>query len=467
MLERLHELVALLRKNGVRASTAEFLDALSAVRLVGFSDRQALHDVLSTSLIKRVEDQSIFDDLFRLMFVQPSAFLRPGAAPLLDALRSQGLSEDELEHVLARLTDQAARLDPTARMALGLQQNSFEALLRLAGIQLDLGQLANPLQIGYYTQRLLEQLRFGDAQAQLNQLVAGLGGSLGGARAAEIGQLLQQNLDTLRASARAHIKAEFARKHVRYPEDMRQQILSEKPLSQLTLEDLAKLKREVERMAEKLRTQASLRPRKRRRGRLDMRRTLRRALTQGGLPFRIYLRHRRIEKPRLCILCDISDSVRHVSRFMLQFVYTLQDLFSKVRAFVFVSDLGEATDLFARHDLDQAVHLAQSGAVINVYANSNYGRALRQFVERYLEAITTRTTVLIIGDGRNNYFPSEAWAVGRLRDRARAVLWLTPEQPASWVFGDSAMHDYKPHCTRIEVVHNLDSLRKVIDGLIL
>jgi uncharacterized protein with von Willebrand factor type A (vWA) domain len=152
---------------------------------------------------------------------------------------------------------------------------------------------------------------------------------------------------------------------------------------------------------------------------------------------------------------------------MLQFVYTLQDLFSKVRAFVFVSDLGEATDLFARHDLDQAVQLAQSGAVINVYANSNYGRALRQFVERYLEAITTRTTVLIIGDGRNNYFPSEAWAVGRLRDRARAVLWLTPEQPASWVFGDSAMHDYKPHCTRIEVVHNLDSLRKVIDGLIL
>ena len=83
------------------------------------------------------------------------------------------------------------------------------------------------------------------------------------------------------------------------------------------------------------------------------------------------------------------------------------------------------------------------------------------------KAVTTRTTVIVIGDGRTNYFPPEAWALARVRGRAKHVLWLNPEQPASWMFGDSAMREYQPHTSRIEIVHNLDSLRRVIDQLVL
>jgi hypothetical protein len=167
------------------------------------------------------------------------------------------------------------------------------------------------------------------------------------------------------------------------------------------------------------------------------------------------------------VLCDISDSVRNVSRFMLQLAYTLQEMFSKVRSFVFVSDLGEATDLFSRYELQEAIERALSGDVINVFANSNYGRALRQFVDKNLEAVTSRTTVIVIGDGRSNYFPPESWALARVRARARHVLWLNPEQPSSWAFGDSAMRDYQPHTSRVDVVHNLASLQKVIDAIVL
>lgn len=467
MIEKVQEFAGLLRKNGVRTSTAEVLDAVRALAACGLDDPGEVRAALGATLIKRQEDAEVFDELFSLFFFRPGQFLRTAESPLVETLRQEGLSEDEIERILALLADQASRLDPTARMALGLRRSDIEALMRLAGLQVDFGRMVNPLQIGFFTQQVLEQLRFADAQAQLAGLASGLASGLGAQRADAVMQRIQANLGALRTAVRGHVKNEFEKRNVRYNEEMRRDLLMHKPFGQMSHEELVRLRREIERLAEKLRTQASLRPRHRRRGRLDMRRTLRLAMATGGMPFTIKLRHRRVEKPRLCILCDISDSVRHVSRFMMHFVYTLQEMFSKVRSFVFVSDLGEATDLFSRHDLDTAVEKALGGGVIHVYANSNYGRALRQFVERHLEAVTTRTTVIIIGDGRSNYFPPEAWALARMRGRAKHVLWLNPEQPASWMFGDSAMRDYQPHVSRVEIVYNLESLRRVIDQLVL
>jgi uncharacterized protein with von Willebrand factor type A (vWA) domain len=105
--------------------------------------------------------------------------------------------------------------------------------------------------------------------------------------------------------------------------------------------------------------------------------------------------------------------------------------------------------------------------VVSVYANSNFGRAFRLFCRRHLDVISTRTTVIVIGDGRNNYNPPEAWALGEIRARARRLLWLNPEPPASWAFGDSVMAAYEPHCDRVETVSTLNSLKRVVDGLVL
>lgn len=358
-------------------------------------------------------------------------------------------------------------MDPTARMALGLRQGHIESLLRLAGLRVDFGRLVNPLQVGFFTQQVLEQLRFRQAESELSGLGTKLARSLGTERSEQIMAEVQENLGRLRSAVRGFVRTEFEKRNVNYTEESRRDLLINKSFGQLSQQEIVRLRREVERLAEKLRAQASLRPKRERRGRLDMRRTLRRALGTGGVPFQLKLRRRHVDKPRLVVLCDISDSVRQVSRFMLQFAYTLQELFSKVRSYVFVSDLGETTDLFSRHRLSEAIERAYGGAVINVFSNSNYGRAFRQFVDRHLDAITSRTTVIIIGDGRSNYFPPEAWALGRVRARARHVLWLTPEQPSSWMFGDSAMRDYQPHTSRIEVVNNLASLKRVVDKLVL
>ncbi len=466
MLESIQEFVALLRKNGVSASTAELLDALRALALTGLEDPEVVRATLQTCLIKRPEDESRFVDLFELFFYRAGSLLSDFAeSPMLDALRKAGLSDEQIEHVMAQLATEAARLDPTARMGLGLRQVGLDLLLRLSGVRIDVSRMQSPLQTGYFTQGMLDRLRFREADAELRSLFERLTPQLGPEVTKTLLAQAEQNLWQLRSAVRGEVQRAFDKQNLRYADTQRSSLLQNKPLAHLSVTELAALRREVARLAEKLKTQKREKPKRLRHGRLDMRRTMRAAMSTGGIPFKLRFRTRHPHKPRLVILCDISDSVRQVARFMLQFAYTLQERFAKVRSFVFVSDLGDATELFESCELERAVEKAYSGAVVSVSANSNYGRAFRMFVERHLDAVTSRTTVIILGDGRSNYFPSEAWAVARIKARARHVLWLNPEQPSSWMFGDSAMKDYLPHLHRAEVVSNLASLRQVIDEL--
>ncbi|MFO0654947.1 MAG: VWA domain-containing protein [Polyangia bacterium] len=468
MLNQIQEFVALLRKNGVPASTAELLDAVSALSLVGMDDPQLVRAVLKTCLVKRAEDESRFDDLFGLFFFRAADLLSSSPdAPLAVALAQAGFSEEQIERAMAALATEAARLDPTARLGLGLRRVGLDLLLRLSGLRIDVSRMQSSLQVGYFTQGLIDQLGFRQAESELRGLMNRLSPELGPELAQTVLRQAEQNLWQLRGALRGEVQRAFEKQNLRFAETQRSELLSQKPLSQLSAHELALRRHQVVRLADKLKTQQRDKPQRQQKGRLDMRRTLRAALSSGGIPFRLRFRTKHPHKPRLVILCDISDSVRQVARFMLQLAYTLQERFSKVRSFVFVSDLGDATELFESNEIERAVEKTYSGAIVSVASNSNYGRALRQFVEKHLEAVTSRTTVIVIGDGRSNYFPSEAWALARVKARARHVLWLNPEQPSSWSFGDSAMRDYLPHVSRAETVTNLQSLRRVIDELLL
>jgi uncharacterized protein with von Willebrand factor type A (vWA) domain len=217
----------------------------------------------------------------------------------------------------------------------------------------------------------------------------------------------------------------------------------------------------VRRLAERLKTRLTRKRKVRRRGVLSVRRTLRKNLSTGGFPARLVFRSKRPERPEILVLCDVSDSVRNVSRLMLQFVYTLQELYARVRSFVFVSDIGEVTQLFKQADVTTAVDLATAGRVINLAANSNYGRALKMFHDTWLGSITRRTTVIVIGDGRGNYNPPNAWALAELKRKCRRLVWLCPEEQHSWGFGDSEMPLYARHCHRVESVRSVDDLGRL------
>jgi uncharacterized protein with von Willebrand factor type A (vWA) domain len=171
----------------------------------------------------------------------------------------------------------------------------------------------------------------------------------------------------------------------------------------------------------------------------------------------------RNDKPRLVVICDVSLSVRNTARFMLHLVYSLQSLFEQVRSFVFVSDLADASQYFEQLSIDEAIATVFNGELLDADANSNYGRALAIFHQQHLTTVTHQTTVLILGDGRGNRNPPNAWALEEIRRRAKQLIWLSPEPRGSWGLGSSDMPLYEPICHRTEVVRNLKQLGQVAE----
>jgi hypothetical protein len=151
---------------------------------------------------------------------------------------------------------------------------------------------------------------------------------------------------------------------------------------------------------------------------------------------------------------------------MLQFVYSVQDLYSKVRSFIFVADIGEVTDLFEENEIHTAVDLSLRGNIINIYAHSDFGRAFRLFHHDYISVVNKRTTVIVLGDARNNYNLPHEWVLREVRQRAKQVIWLNPESRLTWGFGDSEMDRYAPYCDLVEECRNLNQLYRVVDKLV-
>lgn len=473
MLERIEEFGQLLRKNGVRLSTGEIIDASRAVAAVGVDEPGRLRATLAACMVKRAPDLDTFHELFDLYFLRDAAVMNRDAAGSLDHIAARAESLDapgsRTGEALARaLAEGAMTLGPAARMGLGMRAPDFAALLGAASARIELDGIRSPLHVGAYAHRLGDALGLGQAEADALAMAAAAAGRAGlgdAAREALRAEILQR-FGRLRQALRSYVSQALSRQNLDYRRELAISALADKPLAQLSEREIAELRRELARMARILRARLALRREHLRRGRLDLSRTLRRSLASGGVPFRLATRRRKPHKPRLLVLCDISDSVRNVSRFMLQLVYLLQELFERVHSFAFVADLGELTGLFRTHDIERAIELAYSGAVVSTFANSNYGRTLAELAARHMDKITPRTTVLVIGDGRTNYHPSRADILAALRRRARRVLWLSPEPPAAWGLGDSAMREYEPHCDRVMVARTLDGLRKAIDHLV-
>jgi len=453
--ERLEDFTALLRQNGLRISPAEVADAAQAALLIGLEDRGAFRGALRATLVKRGQDTPVFDRLFEIYFSGAKDLIDGLEGSLLEALAAEKLSEDQLEEI-ARQLAQMSLLTQALAQGQGAQ---LARLLRQATLSIDFRGLQSPLQRGFYARRLLQAAGGTKAEAELRQLLAAL--KAGGVDPGALDLASRQIDKTLKALEEAARRVAEKEQKARDPEQKADKSLLHRSLSSLTPDEVQRMRSVVRRLAERLKTRLSRRRKVRRRGKLSVRRTLRKNLSTGGEPYQLVFRARRRERPEIVVLCDVSDSVRNVSRLMLQFVYTLQELYARVRSFVFVSDLGEVTHLFKNTDVGAAVDLATAGKVINLSANSNYGRALQLFHSTYLGSVTRRTTVIVIGDGRTNYNPPHAWALAEVKLKCRRLVWLCPEEKHSWGFGDSEMPLYARHCHRVETVRSLDDLAKV------
>ncbi len=452
---RLEDFAGLLRQNGLRISPAELVDAFEASLAVGLEERGLFRSALRATLVKRGADAPVFDRLFELYFSGAKDLVDGLQGSLLAALEKEKLNELELEEIVLQL----ARLpmSEATRALVEGRTDELARLLRQATLNIDFRGLQSPLQRGFYARRLLQAIGGTKAETELAQFLAALRERGFDAHKLElVGKQVSHTLQALEEAARRVADRE---QKARDPEQ--QGTVLQKSLATLTPAEVEKMRTVVRRLAERLKARLSRRRRQKRRGQLSVRRTLRRNLRYGGVPVQLMFRSKQPERPEIVVLCDVSESVRNVSRLMLQFVYTLQELYARVRSFVFVSDIGEVTHLFKKTDISAAIDLATAGKVINLSANSNYGHALKMFHTTYLGSITRRTTVMVIGDGRTNYNPPNAWVLGEIKRKCKRLVWLCPEEMHGWGFGDSEMLLYARHCTRVESVRSVDDLARV------
>jgi uncharacterized protein len=493
----LHRFVRLLRAHGVRVSVTETLDAMRAAAQHGaLADRETLRCVLRVALIKDRRDEGLFDELFDRYFrLEPIHASRrpPGHSHAHDDLVDKGevgaftmspepsrtpqrghshgkpadirdfFREEDLA-VRYNLHQEANKIDLAAMTdEIILSKDRGRGAASGPTVQLDTSRLRGagiPGQLSSAGTRLDAELTVAAEEALLawlddpaadpdaEALAALAGGAVGAI--ANLSELLRRHLEALAAMQRREIESpERGRGHATGVGEAERRHLEE------TLRRLAKA------MPGALTHRRSVSGR----GRVDPARTMRTNMRFDGIPFRPVTVARKEDKPRLVILADVSLSVRRTARFTLYFVHGLQRLFAQVRTFVFVADTVEVTDLFAEHPVERALDLVFGGDTLDVDANSDYGTAFGRFDEDFANAVTRRTTVVILGDGRGNGNDANMPVFEQLARRCRRLIWLTPERPNAWRLGSCDLPRYAELCDRVDVVRDLDGLDRAADDM--
>lgn len=448
------QFIKALRGAGVRTSTAETLDAVNAVQLVGYGQRDALKQALCTTLAKTYDDQLKFNQIFDQFFSfnQFEAFksaAKPAPANNFNPLQ-------KLQNLLTPNTPPAQAQSPLGQMLTQGTPQQLAIALAQAAEATNVNQIRVMTQKGLYGRRMM--LAMGLEALEQEMLAAEAATD---PQSQQLGQRLREARELLRDEVRAYVEKQLLLQAAGESRALRESIMLETRLDNLReFRDVESL---VRKLAKRLVATHSRRRKVFQRGKLDVRTTIRRNIPYSGVLLETHWKTKRIDKPKVMAICDVSGSVAQYARFLLMFLYSLTDVLKNVRAFAFSSNLVEVTQLFDQHDLDDAVAatLERIGG-----GSTDYGRSLQTFADLCLNEVDHRTTVIMLGDARNNYGEPRLDIVRELHQRSRQLIWLNPEARNRWGSGDSEMKRYQPYCSWAEPCQSLHQLERFISHLL-
>src|SRR5947199_6323759 len=405
----------------MRISPSEALDALSACTEIGLEDRETFKTALASTLVKEARDLPTFDRIFDLYFLDLEAL----GAGLKKAL---GPEDPRIQEMLDQLMAQENMdMDELTELMLRGEGSDMEMAIRGQGQGAGLERLMYFLQTGYFSRRIYDKFDWEAIERDLSRIMRMLEAKgMDPGMLARIRNYLDLRLEAFRRMIRQHVERELERRAYRQGERLTREVLTDKPLFALSPDEVAQMKAVVARLARKIKDALALRQRQEEKGRLDSRRTIRKSLQYGGIPMEVRFRRRHREKPKLITLCHVSDSVRNASRFMLQLVGSLQDCFSKVQSFAFVSEIAEVSDAFRTLPVERAVEYALGHARIDYHSRSDFGYAFARFCRESVDHLDRKTTLLVLGDARNNYNDPQPWTLRLMRERVKGIIWLNP-----------------------------------------
>jgi uncharacterized protein len=479
VLDVLTGFVGELREAGLPVSLTESLDAAEAMHHVPLEDRDALKYALAATLVKSSAHWRAFETAFEVYFSMrgPQFSLEEELGEPEDNEASAGdvarpeesgagrgggggeaLSDEELAEMLYRALMSAndAQVAALAR----------QAVSRYAGME-----PGRPVGGTYYLYRTLRNL---DLDRLMERMMAAARSQAPTAELTALEERLardefQARLDRLRREIEDEIRRRLVadRGTEALARSLRKPLPEDIDFMHATREELAALRRAIHPLTRKLAVRLARKRRHGRKGPLDFRSTMRHSLSTGGVPVEPKFRYPRPARPEIFVVADISGSVAAFARFTLHLVYAISSQFSKVRSFVFIDGIDEVTRFFeGADDVGEAVHRINTEAdVVWVDGHSDYGHALSVFWDRWGEEITSRTSVLLLGDARNNYHASQAWVLSEISHRARHLYWLNPEPRSYWGSGDSIVGDYAVYCDEVFECRNLRQLERFVAEL--
>jgi len=408
--------VAALRESGIRVSPGESLDAVQALSMAGIEGRRSSRQLLRLTLVKNVNDIPVFDAVFnrffnRFQFDDPEI----DVPALMDAAIID--MEGEFNYLDVRPDDDHDE-GPLLKLDSEIDPEDLRDLKSLTEIDPD--------------------------DSDGNEIVVQMKGYRGKAKAPRPSRRYTQNPLTIELG-----KGNAVDRGITF-----------------TAEEQAAMQEVVSRMMLRLRKDMRRMKNDQNRGKLHVIKTIQKNYRHDMVPFQVALRRKRREKPRLIVLCDVSFSVSHASRFMLLLLHTLHNQLLDVRSFIFNRELAEITEMLANMPVNDLMQTIDRGDIVDLDENSSFGQVFLDFKKKYLENVRGRPAFIILGDARNNYTETNDWVLDEIREKARYMLWLTPEERDTWRRGDCMMETYGAYCDRVEVVKTVEDLSQVVEDLL-
>ena len=471
------DFVKVLRTADVKVSPAETLDAMEAIDLVGFEDRQFLKNTLSLVLSKNPEEKEIYENCFERFFTTTKMTSLNETVP--DAKddtnydsyndsdnEASGNSSGGGQGGDSSNADDVQEIDfeplsPTSVLGqLLLSGNRMEVMIQMAeaGRTVGVNEIVVFTQKGLFTRKIMEQMGLKGLQEEISRLQ-----DVADSPEIHLAGRLKQAREQLREQVRDYVERQFFLHADESGKQLREELLKKVKLSNLEKRNFKDVQEIVFKMAKKLIAIHSKRRKTFKRGQLDVRKTLRHNMKYDGMLFDVKWKSQKVDRPKVFCICDVSGSVSNYSRFLLMFLYSLTEVMPKVRAFAFSSDLGEVTRLFEQNNLEDAM-----AKTMRDYGNgsTDYGQMLTDFRSQVLKDVNGKSTIIILGDARNNYGDPRNEILREVYDKAQRVIWLNPEPKSAWSVGDAEMKKYAPNCHQTEVCNSLIHLERVVGNLL-
>ncbi len=475
------DFVKVLRTAEIKVSPAETLDAMECMDLVGYENREFLKNSLALVLAKNPEEKEAFEDCFERFFVMD----KPAQPGNTSSSEDESGGEDEFDDGdfnaegesqqsgkgggqgggqgagEQEIDDSVPQLEPTSELGklltTGTRTEQTISMME-AGRKVEVSKIVVFTQKGLFTRKIMDAMGLKDLQDEISDLTAH-----GGPGQRNLSGRLKKSRDLLRERVRDYVEKQFFLHADETGKQLREELLKKVKLSSLEKRNFKDVQEVVFKMAKKLISVHSKRRKTYKRGQLDVRKTLRNNMQYDGMFFNLKWKASKVDRPKVMCICDVSGSVSNYSRFLLMFLYSLAEVLPKVRSFAFSSDLGEVTKLFQHSKLEEAM-----ARTMRDYGNgsTDYGRMLQDFKNHVMDDVDNKTTIIILGDARNNYGDSKSEIVKEMYDKAKRVIWLNPEPKSSWTVGDAEMKKYAPCCHQTEVCNSLVHLERVVSNLL-